>query len=121
MLTCLRIRNPDLVMLLADKGMQPISKEQGEELAKEIGAAGYVECSALTQEGLQVRAPAIPFFLEVSLTQTAPSLQEVFNRAIRAVLQPEPLSRKRRRKRTAFLKKKLADASSRFQSACTLS
>ena len=31
---------------------QPISKKEGEKIAKKIGAIGYVECSALKQEGL---------------------------------------------------------------------
>ena len=32
---------------------QPLSKSDGQKLAKEVGANGYVECSALTQEGLK--------------------------------------------------------------------
>ena len=33
--------------------MAPIQYSQGEEMAKDIGAAKYLECSALTQEGLK--------------------------------------------------------------------
>lgn len=35
------------------KGFQPISTEAGEQLAKQIGAKAYVECSAVTQKGLR--------------------------------------------------------------------
>jgi small GTP-binding protein len=38
---------------LKSQDLLPITKEQGESMAKEIGAAGYVECSALTQKGLK--------------------------------------------------------------------
>ncbi len=38
---------------LQAKGASPISKEQGEQLAKRIGAIKYVECSAKTREGLK--------------------------------------------------------------------
>merc|ERR1712144_145467 len=32
---------------------QPLSQQDGENLSKELGAKGYVECSALTQDGLK--------------------------------------------------------------------
>jgi len=38
---------------LRNQGLSTITKEQGESLCKELGASGYVECSALTQKGLK--------------------------------------------------------------------
>jgi len=52
--TKIDLRNDaDTISRLADKRMSPISREQGEAMAKEIGAVKYLECSALTQEGLK--------------------------------------------------------------------
>ena len=34
---------------LAKQKMQPVRKEDGERMAKDLGAVKYVECSALTQ------------------------------------------------------------------------
>ena len=61
---------------LRDKKLQPLTTQQGIQLAKEIKAVKYQECSALTQEGLK----------------------KVFDEAIKAVLQPPPTKRKARRK-----------------------
>ena len=39
--------------MLSAQGTRPVSYEQGTRVAKEIGAARYVECSAKTGRGVQ--------------------------------------------------------------------
>ena|SRR3989338_484500 len=60
--------DPDTLSRLREKGTEPISTEKGHQLAKDIGAVRYMECSALTQKGLK----------------------QVFDAAIKAVLMPAP-------------------------------
>jgi len=43
----------ETVSRLREKGLAPISEQQGQNKAKEIGAVKYMECSALTQKGLK--------------------------------------------------------------------
>ncbi|CAG8595327.1 12102_t:CDS:2 [Ambispora gerdemannii] len=45
--------DPTVVEKLSRSKMRPVTSEQGERLAKELGAVKYVECSALTQKGLK--------------------------------------------------------------------
>jgi len=45
--------DPDTITKLREKGLQPVSEENGRKLAQTIGAARYVECSALTQQNLK--------------------------------------------------------------------
>lgn len=54
---------------LTAKGLQPVKREQGQKLASKLRAARYLECSALTQQGLR----------------------KVFDEAVRAVLLPKPV------------------------------
>ncbi|KAF3941445.1 hypothetical protein ABW19_dt0208604 [Dactylella cylindrospora] len=58
---------------LKDKKMAPISFAQGVQMQRDIGAVKYLECSALTQKGLK----------------------NVFDEAIRAVLMPAPIVRRK--------------------------
>jgi len=58
---------PETIASLKESGMSPITTEQGEELARSIGARRYIECSALTQE----------------------NLSKVFEEAVKVVLYPQ--------------------------------
>lgn len=60
---------------LSEKHMSPITLEMGQRMAEDIDAVTYLECSALTQHGLK----------------------EVFDTAIRTVLNPPRANRKKKK------------------------
>ena len=70
-----------MIKRLQEKNLAPITKEQGDQLAKEIGAKSYVECSARTQKGLK----------------------QVFDDAIRVVLKPETAPDKKKQKKPCIV------------------
>ena len=59
----------ETILKLRQKSQAPITYPQGLQMAKDIQAVKYLECSALTQKGLK----------------------NVFDEAIRAVLSPVPV------------------------------
>lgn len=72
---------------LAKQRMSPVKKEDGERMAKELGAVKYVECSALTQYKLK------DVFDEVSHVPPACYIYADVHQAIVAALEP-PATRK---------------------------
>mmetsp|Transcript_12010 Transcript_12010/g.30913 ORF Transcript_12010/g.30913 Transcript_12010/m.30913 type:complete len:193 (+) Transcript_12010:77-655(+) len=64
----------DTITALNDKNLMPLNYPQGLQMAKEINAVKYLECSALTQKGLKT----------------------VFDDAIRAVLSPTATKTKKK-------------------------
>lgn len=66
--------DPSVKEKLAKQRMQPVRKEDGEKMARELGAVKYVECSALTQYKLKdvfdevcYASLSFLFFLEAQL------------------------------------------------------
>jgi len=52
--TCCDLRDDHVTIEdLRRRNSSPISRQQGEDLARKLGAVRYVECSALTQKGLK--------------------------------------------------------------------
>jgi len=45
--------DPSMVSTLQQKGMTPVTREQGEQMAREIGAVCYIEVSSLTSENIK--------------------------------------------------------------------
>jgi len=45
--------DPNIIEKLSGSNQKPVTVEEAEKLAEEIGAIKYVECSALTQQGLR--------------------------------------------------------------------
>merc|ERR1712137_1273812 len=75
----------ETVERLREKGQAPITPDQGHQMAKDIGATQYMECSALTQKGLK----------------------QVFDAAIKTVIipgnQPKIIRRKKKQGQCALL------------------
>ena len=65
--------NEDTLNKLQDKRLAPISNAQGQEMAKEIRASKYIECSGLDQN----------------------SLKHLFDEAVRTVLYPPGPTKKK--------------------------
>jgi len=70
--------DPSTVEKLAAKKQSPITYEGALQMSSEIGAAKYMECSAITQQGLKA----------------------VFDEAIRAVLSPPTLGKSAKGKKS---------------------
>lgn len=89
--------------------MQPISYPQGNQMARDIGATRYLECSALTQKGLkgvfdEVSRNALKTTGEIvfgcskepELTRDHTSFIVCFAQAIRSVLAPAPVKSRKK-------------------------
>lgn len=66
---------------LKEKGLQPLTYQQGEQMARDIKAETYMECSALTQKGLK----------------------QVFDEAIKCVIFPKTQNKGGRKRNCSIL------------------
>lgn len=77
---------------LREKNQAPLTYQQGEQMAKEINAVCYMECSALTQKGWCLRNSGTPMLLHIKAALTfllCTGLKQVFDEAIKAVVFPD--------------------------------
>jgi len=77
----------EAIQSLKENNQEPITTSQGEALAKKIGAKKYLECSALTQEGLA----------------------KVFEEAVKVILFPQKEEETKEKKTTKGSKKESKD------------
>lgn len=68
--------DPQAIDDLSNKGQQPITYQQGVQMAKEVGAIKYIECSAKSRRGLK----------------------NAFDEAMRAVINPPPKAKEEKSK-----------------------
>lgn len=95
---------------LAAKKQKPISMEQGEKMAKSIGAFRYVECSAATQQGvtelfdLAIRSVLCPPHdsTEDVVEETEPAYEQS-NQQIHSTVQPARRRKIRKAKKCSIL------------------
>jgi len=66
----------ELVEKLKQKGQSPITKEEGDQLAAQINAVRFMECSALTQKGLKQVFDAAIKCVIIKPETTAPPKQK---------------------------------------------
>lgn len=66
------LRNdPEIQRKLKEQNQTPVTRQQGDSLARQIHAARYLECSALNQEGIKdVFADAVRSYLNPTPTVT---------------------------------------------------
>jgi cell division control protein 42 len=98
--------DPSVREKLGKQKMQPVKKEDGERMAKDLGAVKYVECSALTQYKLKDVFDEVSFFFSAGQTDctrvqpfsqssTIPPIQKLTPfQAIVAALEPAPPKKK---------------------------
>uniref|UniRef100_F6PNI9 Uncharacterized protein n=2 Tax=Ciona intestinalis TaxID=7719 RepID=F6PNI9_CIOIN len=73
--------DPETLKALAEKNLTPVTTSQGLQMAKELNAVKFLECSALTQKGVKA----------------------VFEEAIRAVISPTKQAAKKKKQKSCRL------------------